>query len=109
MLHGHMRSHEQVSKQLPFRLQDTSVYFRAGWRARCSLSEVPASTAALRIMAPDGEHSKLPGFRNGRPPLRATGSSRRSPGHGSAPVVVDDLDVVPVRVEHECAVVAGVV
>ena len=28
-------------------------------------------------------------------------------GHGSAPVVVDDLDVVPVRVEHERAVVAG--
>src|SRR6266542_4166442 len=30
-------------------------------------------------------------------------------GHGSAPVVVDDLDVVPVRVEHERAVVARVV
>src|SRR4051795_6989453 len=30
-------------------------------------------------------------------------------GRGSAPVVVDDLDVVPVRVEHERAVVAGVV
>src|SRR3954454_19000177 len=28
---------------------------------------------------------------------------------GSAPVVVDDLDVVPVRVEHERAVVARVI
>src|SRR4051795_1763284 len=30
-------------------------------------------------------------------------------GRGSAPVVVDDLDVVPVRVKHERAVVARVV
>src|SRR6266511_4629113 len=28
---------------------------------------------------------------------------------GSAPVVIDDLDIVPVRVEHERAVIAGVV
>jgi hypothetical protein len=72
------------------------------------VDDIEATVHELRPAGSASSKHDLPGRRTVLP-RRGTVGKSAAVGHGSAPVVVDDLDVVPVRVEHERAVVARVV
>src|SRR5919108_6420759 len=87
---------------------------RADRPCRVSLSHGLRSRNRLPAPAPRARSGLLFSIQLGTPQPERAPRPRRDAvggliGPGSAAVVVDDLDVVPVRVEHERAVVARVV